>query len=88
MNDATRKEVSSIVSELEALKAKVEDFGNQLRALADAEQEKFDAMPEGLQQGDRGQAIESAASTLDEAASAAEEGNLTEALDALGNLEN
>lgn len=75
MNAKDRKEVSAIVSELEGLQARLQE-------LADAEQEKFDNMSEGLQAGERGQAIETAAGELSSAADAVQE-----ALDALGNLE-
>ena len=96
MNAQDRKAVSGIVSELEALRSQVEDIGTRLRELADAEQDKFDNMSEGLQSSDNGQAIEEAASNLyrsfinhrlSDAADAAESGNIEEALDALGNLE-
>jgi hypothetical protein len=39
---------------------------SELEQLRDAEQEKFDNMPEGFQQGDTGQQIEEHVSTLDE----------------------
>lgn len=87
MNKADRKVVSDAVSQLEELKAKIENIGVDVRALADAEQEKFDNMSEGLQQGERGQAIEEAAGALSEAADALESGNVDEALEALGRIE-
>jgi hypothetical protein len=87
MNAADRKQVAGIIGELEGLKAKIEEQGNALRELADAEQDKFDNMPEGLQQSDAGQKIESNAGALSEAADAAEQGNADEALEALGNIE-
>ena len=87
MNAQDRKAISGLVSELEALRSQVEDVGARLRELADAEQDKFDNMNEGLQSSDNGQAIEEAASNLSDAADAAESGNIEEALDALGNLE-
>jgi uncharacterized protein YoxC len=94
MNAQDRKAVSGIVSELEALRSEmealrsqVEDIGTRLRELADAEQDKFDNLNEGLQSSDNGQAIEEAASNLSDAADAAESGDIEEALDALGNLE-
>jgi len=79
MNAQDRKAVSGIVSELEALRSEmealrsqVEDIGTRLRELADAEQDKFDNLSEGLQSSDNGQAIEEAASNLSDAADAAE----------------
>jgi hypothetical protein len=87
MNKADRKQVSEIVSKLEALKAEAESLGETLRELGSAEQEKYDNMPEGLQGGEAGQAIETAASALDSAADALETGNVGDALDELGNIE-
>jgi hypothetical protein len=87
MNKADRARLGLIRSELERLKGEVESIGSEIRDLADAEQEKFDNMSEGLQQGEQGQAIEAAAGELDEIASAAEDGNLSEALEAFDNLE-
>lgn len=87
MNAADRKAASALKVRLEELKSEVETVGEALRELADAEQEKFDNMPESLQQGDAGQAIETAAGALDEAASAAEEGNADEAIQALDQVD-
>lgn len=87
MNAANRKQVSEILSKLEDLKSQIESLGEQLRELADNEQEKFDNLSEGLQQAEKGQAIEEAAGYLRGAADSCENGNAAEALDALGNLE-
>lgn len=87
MNAQDRKAVSELVSKLEGLKAEAETLGESLRSLADAEQEKFDNMSEGLQGADKGQAIEQAASDLSSAADSLESGDLQGALDSLGNIE-
>jgi hypothetical protein len=87
MNKADRERVDEIIGTLEDLKAKIEEQGNALRELADAERDKFDNMPEGLQQGATGEAIDKAASALEEAADAADVGDVEDALTALGELE-
>lgn len=87
MNQAQRKIVADKLQELIGLKEQVEAIGSELRTLAEEEQEKYDNMPEGLQGGDKGQAIETAAQALDEAASAAENGECAEAINALENVE-
>ena len=74
MNAQDRKAVSGIVSELEALRSQAYYIGTRLRELADAVY-------------GRAAAIEEATSNLFDAADAAESGNIKEALDALGNLE-
>jgi L-rhamnose isomerase len=87
MNAKDREQVAEILGELEGLKAKIEEQGNALRELADAEQEKFDNMSEGLQQSEQGQKIEANAGALSEAADSAEQSNVDEAIEALGNIE-
>lgn len=42
----------------EALKSELEDIVTAIRELADEQDEKFNNMPEGLQQGDTGQLLE------------------------------
>ena len=61
MNAHDRQELDRIVGVLR-------EAHSDLQSLADAEQEKFDNMPEGLQQSDRGQKIEESADSLSDAA--------------------
>ncbi len=56
--DDIQSEIDSIVGELESLR--------------DETQEKFDNMPDGLQQGDSGQLLESRVSSIDDAISTLE----------------
>lgn len=60
MNKNDREEISKLISELE-------DITSRIVTLRDAEQEKFDNMTEGLQQTERGQAMEAAVSSFDDA---------------------
>jgi hypothetical protein len=87
MNKANREAVAKIRARLEDLLLQAEAIGDELQTMADDEQEKFDNMPEGLQQGEQGQAIETAASLLGEAASACESGELADALESLNSIE-
>lgn len=66
MNAKQRERMNSIIGELEAPKSDIEDAQNE-------EQVKFDNMSEGLQQTERGQAIEQAANSLGDAVGAIEE---------------
>lgn len=66
MNNARRKIIA------EALEL-VERASNLLEPVRDEEQEAYDNMPEGLQQGERGQQCEAAADALDSAVSSLEE---------------
>lgn len=64
MNVRDRKEAERIAAGLDKLLSELEELRNAARQLADDEQEKFDNMSEGLQAGERGQAIEEAAANL------------------------
>lgn len=57
MDKLGRATVSKIVSELEELAGRLSD-------LRDAEQEKFDNLPEGLQGSDRGEKLQEGIDTL------------------------
>lgn len=87
MNAADRKQLSAHLSKLEGLRSEVETIAEGVRSMADAEQEKFNNMSEGLQQGERGQAIEEAANNLSTIADALESGNLDDAISEFGNIE-
>lgn len=59
MNKDRRKRLSDIIAKLEALQS-------EIQSLAEEERECFDNMPEGLQESERGSAIEENADDLDE----------------------
>lgn len=50
-----------------------QDFADRIRTLGEEQQEKFDNMPDGLQQGDSGQTVESRATACETAAEEIEE---------------
>ena len=54
-------------SRIEKIRTTIENLSNEIEELQAEEQEAFDAMPESLQQGDRGQASEAAAEALQSA---------------------
>lgn len=87
MNKKDRKEITGIIHDLEDLKEQTLEIATRLRDLADAEREKFDNMSEGLQGSEKGQAIETAADSLSEAADACDNANVGEAVDALAGLD-
>lgn len=66
MNNQRRKEIQAILNELAAFRSKVEDLQRE-------EQDAFDNMPEGLQQSEKGQQSENAASRLEDALTAFDE---------------
>ncbi|HBO8236520.1 TPA: hypothetical protein L5C36_005661 [Pseudomonas aeruginosa] len=73
MNNARRKQLAEIAEQLQELRDRIEQLQGE-------EQDGFDNLPESLQQGERGQAMEQAAEqmgsaldAIDEAAQALEE---------------
>ncbi len=62
MNKDRRKQLQDCI-------AKLDEVQNEVDCLKDDEQEYYDNMPEGLQQGEKGQKSEECCSALDEAVS-------------------
>lgn len=87
MNQQDRKLIAEILAKAEDIQSQLETLGGQMRDIADAEQGKFDNMPEGLQASERGQMMETAAGILSEAADALENGDVAAAVQSIGELE-
>ena len=66
MNKARRTRIDELSVNLEAIRAEIE-------MLRDEEQEAFENLPENIQDSERGELMDSAVSSLDEASSAIEE---------------
>jgi Mg2+ and Co2+ transporter CorA len=75
VNADRRKRVAALLTALEPMR-------EQLAELLVEEQEAFEAMPESIQQGERGQASEDAASRLEDA-----HDNLDSAIESLEGIE-
>jgi len=75
MNKQRRKAITEIVSKLEEIMA-------DLNTLQEEEQEAFDNLPEGLQDSEKGEAMETAAGLLEEAVN-----SVGDAIDGLGGIE-
>lgn len=75
MNKAGRAHIATQLAALEEAKA-------ELEGAAAEEREKYDNMPESLQNGDRGQAMSNNADALDAAVS-----SLEDAINSLGEIE-
>jgi hypothetical protein len=84
MNAKNRREVSLLVSKLEQMAAEFEQIKECVQLLADSEREKFDNMSDGLQESEKGQAIDAAASYLEDAANCDDPQDM---LDTLGQIE-
>ena len=59
MNKERRQKIGKIIERLE-------DIAAELEALADKERDAFDNLPESLQYGERGEAMEAAADELED----------------------
>lgn len=85
MNKTSRAALSALQVKLAALVSELEAMHEDANQLAEDEQEKFDNMTEGLQQGEKGQAIEQAANNLADLASAIE--SIKDSLEEAANAE-
>lgn len=65
MNAARRKQLNEIAG-------KLADLQNELDSIKDAEQDAFDAMPEGFQGSERGEKSEAAIDAMNDASSSIE----------------
>jgi F0F1-type ATP synthase membrane subunit b/b' len=72
MNKNRRDRLSKLADLISEFAGKLEDAVSEAESLRDEEQEAFDAMPESLQQTDRGQASEAAISAIEELVSSLE----------------
>lgn len=73
MNQKDRKQLTKVLDLITDVRLKLAEAQEVARALADAEQEKFDSMSEGLQQSVTGYNIERSAEQLEEFASELED---------------
>lgn len=66
MNNTRRSQITDIMENLSSLQTSIEE-------LLEEEQEAFDNLPEGIQDSERGEAIQAAIDNLEEAVSNCEE---------------
>lgn len=66
MNSARRKQLQALLDSIGPIRAELETIQSE-------EQDYYDAMPENMQEGEKGQKAEAAADALSEAVSALEE---------------
>ena len=66
MNKERRKALNAIRAQLDALPL-IEDLVSQMQELLDEEQSCYDAMPEGFQNGDKGEKAQAAIDAMQEA---------------------
>jgi DNA repair exonuclease SbcCD ATPase subunit len=66
MNNQRRKALAKISLRLQELQGLIDTLTEDTETERDAEQEAFDNLPESLQEGERGQAMQAAIEALDE----------------------
>lgn len=86
MNASDRKTLRSILSTLHDLRSRMADAAPELEALASAEREKVENLPDGIRYSDRGEEMEEKCDTLETAVSDIESA-LDSIEDALNSLE-
>ena len=66
MNAARRRDLALVALKLRALATSLDEIKSDLQPVLEEEQEAFDNLPESLQDGDRGQAMQGALDTMQE----------------------
>jgi hypothetical protein len=69
MNKERRKAITAATALVEAARNAMDEARVAIEAIRDEEQEYYDAMPESIQSGEKGEAAQTAIETLDNAIS-------------------
>lgn len=67
MNQERRAAIDHLINQVEIAASELREAHAKLESLQEEEQTAFDNLPEGLQQAERGQAMEATASALEDA---------------------
>lgn len=70
MNNARRKSLSALARRIQELQGQIESIVSELETLRDEEQDAHDNLPESLQEGEKGQAMQEAIERMEDALSA------------------
>lgn len=66
MNKETRKQLSKLRDDVDSLKSQLLDFSEQVQEIRDEEDEKYNNLPDSLQESKVGKAIMEGVESLDE----------------------
>lgn len=72
MNKERRKRIAELIAKLETLDSDLSSLHSDVEEIAEEEREYFDNMPDNMQQGEKGEAADTAANNLSEAKDALE----------------
>lgn len=70
MNNVRRKSLNLLARRIQELQGQINDIVSELETLRDEEQDAHDNLPESLQEGEKGQAMEQAIEHIEDALSA------------------
>ena len=73
MNKKKRKVINEMAERLDSIQSELEDFHQSAEVLLEEEQSSFDNLPEGLQNSEKGEAIQIAIDALGNAVNLIEE---------------
>ena len=86
MNRERRKALHKVVERLEQCQSEVEELRGEIEDIIAEEQEAYDNMPEGFQNGDRGQEMQEYIDTMESAASDLDNADLSDIIESLGEI--
>lgn len=72
MNKARRKELSILADSLNSIQDDLTDISSEIQVLENDEQEAYDNMPDGMKNGDRGDAAQEAINNMESASASTE----------------
>lgn len=87
MNNERRKKIVGIIDRLNKVKEEINDLRSEVSSLQDEEQDAYDNLPESMQDGDRGTAIQDAINELESAYEAIMEDSMIDLDEAISQLE-
>ena len=87
MNNERRKKIVGIIDRLNKVKEEINDLRSEVSDLQDEEQDAYDNLPESMQDGDRGTAIQDAINELESAYGAIMDDSMIDLDEAISQLE-
>ena len=87
MNNERRKKIVGIIDRLNKVKEEINDLRCEVSSLQDEEQEAYDNLPESMQDGERGTAIQDKIDELESAYGAIMDDSMIDLDEAISQLE-
>lgn len=87
MNAERRKRIDAVIESINKIKDQLVDIRCEISDIKDGEEEAMNNLPESMQDGDRGQAMQDAIDAIDEAYSAIMDDSIIDLDEAVSRLE-